>query len=161
MREGIRLMEKQELKDQALKVINALVGDAGDLGHFAATPEAAATLAKLRDRLQGGFAQLRFEPRSQSAGDGLVVTTGRFMGEHAGVLKIKGMGFQPTGRMIATEAVVGLTFDSEGLVSAYDGMFDFKTVLLQMGAQFVLPAEAGRPQQTIAMVDGRPNLITT
>jgi hypothetical protein len=153
-------MEKQAMKDQAVSVIKALISDGGDLSHLAATPEAAAALTKVRDVLQGGLAQLGFEPRNQPVDDGRVVTMGNLKGEHAGVLQVKGMEFQPTGRAIATVAVIGLTFDSEGLVTAYQGMFDFKTTLLQMGAQFVMPAEAGRPQQTIAMVEGSPSLVT-
>jgi hypothetical protein len=141
------------LKRRAIEVITSLLDDDPPIADLAANEETAAELGKVHGLFRKAFDGRSFVPRGQIAEGPVVVTLGEAKGTHVGVLDVKGLQFEPTGRETSTLGVVMVTFDDEGRVVDYRQLYDQKSLLAQMGAKFVLPASEGSPEQVIAIGD--------
>jgi hypothetical protein len=146
-------VDANALKQRAVEVITSLFEDDPPIADLAANEEAAAELIKVHGLFSKGFDRRSFVPRGQVAEGSVVVTLGEAKGTHVGVLDVKGLQFEPTGRETSTLGVVMVTFDGAGKVTDYRQLYDQKSLLTQMGAQFVLPASASSPEQVIAVGD--------
>jgi hypothetical protein len=146
-------VESSDLKQRAIEVINSLLDEEAPVAEFAANQDAAAELGKVRGMFCTAFDRRSFVSRGQVAEGSVVVTLGEAKGTHVGVLDVKGLQFEPTGRDTSTLGVVMLTFDDEGKVLDYRQLYDQKSLLTQMGAKFVLPASEDSPEQVIALGD--------
>jgi hypothetical protein len=146
-------VDSTTLKGQALKVVEALQSEETPIEELAANADAAAELAKTQKRFQTAFKGRSYRMRAQLAEGPTVVTLGYMEGTHMDVLDVKGLQFDATGRDVSVLGAILLTFDDEGKVLDYKGLYDLKSLLAQMGAQFVIPASEDGPEQVIATVD--------
>jgi len=137
-------METNELKNRAVKVIDAIAIGQADLHALVASEKALAALEGTRARLRGAFGELDVTVKDQVAEGSVVVTRAKLKGAHVGVLDIPGGHLAPTGNAISTSASIALTFDAAGKVVGFKALYDFPKVLAQMGAQLVIPAAGAR-----------------
>jgi hypothetical protein len=144
-------VDANALKQRAIEVITALFDENPEIAVLAGNDETAAELAKVHGLFSKAFDRRSFLPRGQVAEGSVVVTLGEAKGTHVGVLDVKGLQFEPTGRETSTLGVVMVTFDDEGKVVDYRQLYDQKSLLSQMGAKFVLPASDSSPEQVIAL----------
>jgi hypothetical protein len=147
-------VDNTTLKSQALKVVEALQNEEVPVEDLAANAEIAAELSKTQKRFQTAFKGRSYRLRAQLAEGPTVVTLGYMEGTHVDVLDVKGLQFDATGREVSVLGAIMLTFDDDGKVLDYKGLYDLKGLLAQMGAQFVIPASEDGPEQVIAAVDG-------
>jgi predicted ester cyclase len=129
-------MDVNDLKAQAVKVIEALLDENTSVDPFAATPEAAAKLRKTQARFCNALTAPSFRLRAQIAEGPAVASVGHFDGTHTGVIDAPGLDFPATGKETSMVGAVMLQFDDTGKVTGYNGLFDFRDLLVQLG---VLP----------------------
>jgi predicted ester cyclase len=126
-------MDTNDLKAQAVKVIEVLLDDSAAVEPHAATPEAAEKLRKAQTRFCNAMSSRGFRLRAQIAEGTTVATIGHFDGTHTGVIDAPGVDFPPTGKETSMVGSVLLQFDDNGKVTIYNGLFDFRDLLVQLG----------------------------
>jgi predicted ester cyclase len=125
-------MDTNDLKAQAVKVIEALLDPNADVEALADSPESGAKLRKTHTRFCNAQTGQSFRLRAQIAEGPAVVSIGHFDGTHTGVIDAPGLDFPPTGKQTSMLGFVVLQFDDEGKVTAYNGLFDFRDLLVQL-----------------------------
>jgi predicted ester cyclase len=126
-------MDTNELKAQSVKVIDTLLDENADVEALAATPDAAAKLRKTQARFCNAQTNPSFRLRAQIAEGTTVVSVGHFDGTHTGVIDAPGLDFPPTGKETTMIGFVAIQFDDDGKVTGYNGLYDFRDLLVQLG----------------------------
>jgi hypothetical protein len=150
------MKSREDLELAAVRVVEALRDPDFDVDTLTADARIASKMRQTQQALCAGLSDRFFELRGQLVDGNAVVTFGNSGGLHTGTLDFLGMSFDATGRPVDGPSVVYLAFDEDMRVTDFKKMWDMRKVLLMMGAEFVLPASDGQPEQRIAVSDGRP-----